>query len=91
MQVQLFATLRIVAGRGELPVEVSASDTVGDLIERLSRDYPGLGERILGPDGRLRSSINVLLNGRDIRHLDGLDTPLHGDDRVALFPAVGGG
>jgi molybdopterin synthase sulfur carrier subunit len=33
----------------------------------------------------------VLKNGREVLHLDGLDTPLDDGDRVSVFPPVAGG
>jgi molybdopterin synthase sulfur carrier subunit len=33
----------------------------------------------------------IMVNGRDYRHLQGLDTPLHPDDTVTLFPPIAGG
>lgn len=32
-----------------------------------------------------------LVNGRDITHLQGLDTPVGKDDVISLFPPIGGG
>jgi molybdopterin synthase sulfur carrier subunit len=36
-------------------------------------------------------SINVLINGNNSRHLDGLDTPLSYGDELAVLPPVSGG
>lgn len=89
--VRVFAALQYTTGRSELPVETRSGDTVQTLLERLANLYPDLSAKMLLPDGCLQPGINVLVNGRDVRHLDGLATPVHQGDAVALFPAAGGG
>jgi molybdopterin synthase sulfur carrier subunit len=42
-------------------------------------------------DGGLAPQINVLKNGREVLHLDGLDTSLDDGDRLSVFPPVAGG
>jgi molybdopterin synthase sulfur carrier subunit len=46
---------------------------------------------VLDDDGHVHDSIHVLVNGRSISFLDGLETVVGDGDRLALFPAVGGG
>jgi molybdopterin synthase sulfur carrier subunit len=89
MRVKIFSTLRSVVGAKE--VEVGAADTVGSVLEELITKHPALRERILDEDGNLQSSINILVNGRNIRFINCLDTPVKESDQLALFPPVGGG
>jgi molybdopterin converting factor small subunit len=35
--------------------------------------------------------VKVLLNGRSVEYLSGMETPVADDDVIALFPPVGGG
>jgi molybdopterin converting factor small subunit len=42
-------------------------------------------QTLLFPDGRLNRDIEVLVNGRNIAFLAGLETPLAADDRVTIF------
>lgn len=91
MRVRIFATLRPLVGAKEVEVEVEAGDRVRNALEKLTTGYPVLRERVLDDDGSLRSSINVLVNGRSIRFLDGLNTTIQESDVLALFPPIGGG
>ncbi len=56
--------------------------TVRELIAKLERTYPLAGKILAGP--RPRPWTRILLNGRDVMLLDGLDTRLKAGDRVAL-------
>jgi molybdopterin synthase sulfur carrier subunit len=90
MQWKLFADLAELAGDRTVEVEV-AGDTVGDALDALLDARPALRDRVLTADGDLQDHINLLRNGTNIAHEDGLDTQLEGDDELALFPPVSGG
>ena len=42
-------------------------------------------------DGSLAGSVAEIHKGRDIRHFDGVNTPLTNVDTLDVFPPVGGG
>ena len=44
-----------------------------------------------GDADALNAAIIILVNGRNVLYLQGLDTPLHADDEVSIFPMVAGG
>jgi molybdopterin synthase sulfur carrier subunit len=72
--------------------EVSAAgNTVGEIIEDLERNYPGLKERICEADGRLRRFVNVYLNDEDIRFKKNMETELKEGDELSIIPAIAGG
>jgi molybdopterin synthase sulfur carrier subunit len=91
MKVRLFATLRSYAGRKEVDIPVAGGDTVRQVLEELAALCPALGERMLDEEGNIKSSVNVLVNGRSVKFLGGLNCPVRDSDRFALFPSVGGG
>jgi molybdopterin synthase sulfur carrier subunit len=91
VKVRFFATLRPLVGATELDVEVQAGETVRDVLEKLAAAYPPLGKRVLDDGGDVQGSMHVLVNGRSISFLDGLNTIVEDGDRLALFPAIGGG
>jgi len=66
-------------------------DTYSELLVLLENRYPGLSGRLLDGDGEFAGSTVVTRNGTDLRHLDGLDTPVREGDVVRAIPSVYGG
>ena len=62
-----------------------------DVVAALVVAHPSLGAQLLGQDGDLNSFVNAFLNDTDIRHLQGLDTPVNDRDTLSLLPAMAGG
>lgn len=91
MKVNLYATLRQIVGKKIVEIQINNEKTVGNILHTLVRQYPDLNESIWYPDGTLAGHVAVIHNGRDIRHLEGVDTPVTDDDKLDVFPPVGGG
>ena len=60
------------------------------LAERLGRKARPLRSRLFEGD-QLSSTIIILVNGRSVDYLKGIETPLQPDDIVDVFPVEGGG
>jgi cysteine synthase B len=87
--VRIPAPLRpYVGGVGELHVVAA---TVRDALQLLGRSHPGLCERILDGDARLRGFVNLFVGDQDVRALQGLDTPVADGNVLTIVPAVAGG
>lgn len=72
-------------------MEVEAS-TVGELIEKLDAQFPGVKDRLLEAEsGEIKRFINVFVNGEEIRSLQGTNTPLDEKAEVSIIPAMAGG
>jgi len=74
----------------EAEIKCSAS-SVGELIDSLETDYPGIKARLCDDDGKPRRFVNFYVNSEDIRFLEGTDTLLTDKDVVSIVPAVAGG
>lgn len=88
-KVNLPTMLRNHAG-GSRTVDAEGN-TVAEVFEHLSRQYPKLAGQLSGTEGGLPVFMNVFLNDEDIRYLDGLDTPVAENSEITLLPAVAGG
>jgi molybdopterin synthase sulfur carrier subunit len=87
--VRIPAQLRPVTG-GKREVNVAAT-TVREALDDLEALHPGLRERIVDPEGQLRRFVNIFLADRDVRFLDGLDTPVEDGQTLSVVPAISGG
>ena len=87
--VRLPTALRDLVG-GEATIDVEG-ETVREVLATISRDNPGFGRRILDDSGDMRRFINVFVDDEDIRHHDGVHTPVGPAQRVSILPAVAGG
>ena len=90
VEVKFYATLRELID-GNKSVSVEGAVTVSGLLENLIERYPNLQGGIFDEDGNIRSFVAVMVNGRDIRHLEGIETALQGGDTLDIFPPVAGG
>jgi len=63
--------------------------TVGQALEDVIRREPRLKPRIYREDGRL--VVGIFLNNRNVRALQGLDTPVEDGDELRLMPPIAGG
>jgi molybdopterin converting factor small subunit len=80
----------LVGGRRSLEV-APAPRSVADLLDRVEVDQPAVVRRIRDETGTLRRFVNVYVDDDDIRHLDGLATPLRAGATVHVLPSVAGG
>jgi molybdopterin synthase sulfur carrier subunit len=90
LELRFFATFREAAGGKTVTAEFADGATVGEVLRELESEYEGMAGRLI-VDGELAPQINVLKNGREVLHLDGLDTPMAEGDRLSVFPPVAGG
>ncbi len=72
-------------------ITLNEAGSLGQLIDRLEGEYPGLKERLCDETGDLRRFVNVYVNGEDVRFLSGLLTEIAAGAEVSIVPAVAGG
>ena len=88
----LYATLRERAGGARLvEIVIPPGSTVRDVLHALSDLYPGIVAEVLDETGNVRAGYKILLNGRDVDFVGGLDAQVSEGAEVHLFPPVAGG
>ncbi len=89
--VKFFANFREITGKEQESVE--GVGNVPSLLDELVRRFGDkLAKQLYSPGTReLLGTVNILVNGRGIRLLRGLNTFLKDGDVVAIFPPVSGG
>ncbi|AFK19924.1 MoaD/ThiS family protein [Haloferax mediterranei ATCC 33500] len=90
LELRFFATFREVVGQKTIHWRVDDGSTVGNVLHSLEAEYDGFSGQLI-ENGDIRPHVNVLKNGREVVHLDGLETDLEDGDAVSVFPPVAGG
>ena len=92
MGVNFFAGLRQIVGQKTVEIPVSEGATARQLVKEVVHCYPPMEQELIDEHGDLYGHVHVVINGRDIRYLDGgMERVISTDDRVSIFPAIGGG
>lgn len=90
MLVKVFANLREICGDVSIDVKPNGNKII-DVLNKMVEMYPKLEEAIFTKDRELEPFVQVYINGRNIVHLENLETRVKETDELALFPPVAGG
>ena len=82
------ALRQFAGGKTELTVEASTAD---EALQKLTTEFPDLRKHLYADEKSLRNFINVYVGDEDIRHLNGLETPVKPSESVLIVPSIAGG
>jgi molybdopterin synthase sulfur carrier subunit len=90
--IKFIGSLRHVLGTGELALSCKSYVAIRELMNEIIKELPELKRSLIDQQfGDPRPNALVLVNGREISVLDGLETKLKDGDEVVLIPFVHGG
>lgn len=91
MDVCFYATLRQIVGGKRVAFDFPDGATTLDVLRAAETRFPALSPLLWEKDGRLSDYIKVFVDGREMRHLQGLATPVPADAQLDIFPPAAGG
>jgi len=89
VSLKVFGALRDLHQTSEESIVLGADATIRSLLASVRATNPELAKRI--ESGLADGYLSCLVNGRNARFLQDLDTTLQDGDTVAFLPPVGGG
>ena len=90
--VNFYAVFRGLAGGKSFEIELDNNATVKDLLEAIKEQVnERVYEKIIEVQKSDVPGLIILVNGKNIEHLDGLETKINENDRVDIFPPGAGG
>jgi MoaD family protein len=92
MKVNFYATLRPIVGQKTVELTLKQGTTAIQLVHMFVSDYPRMRGELLDENGNFLPHMKFFLNGRQSEYLpEQMNTVIQADDKVDIFPPVGGG
>lgn len=91
VQVKFLATIRVITMEPSIEFLCNPRDTAMILMRELVRRYGKKFEQVTLEGTHLKPGIKIIINGRDIDYLNGLDTQLKDGDVIVIIPPIAGG
>lgn len=91
-RVKFFGTLRMLLKLKETSIEIENNTTIRDLLEKLQNKIEGkFIDKLIDQNGNIIPGTIILVNKKNIFHLNLLDTTVNNGDEVVIFPPGAGG
>lgn len=90
VMVRVFANFREITNKKTFDVTIKEGTTIGQLLDKICEIYR-LRELLFDENNVLLPHNQIMINGRNMKFLEGLETILNNGDEIALFPPAAGG
>lgn len=92
LQIQFFSLIRILLKRDAIEIPWVAGDTVQSVLDKTQAQVSThFLHKLLDGQGVSLTGTIILVNRKNILHLQGLQTPVADGDTLAFFPPGAGG
>lgn len=90
--VKFIGAFRSISGKSKLSIRVKDAVPLSEVIRQIIKEQPKIKRALIDPElGDPRPNALILVNGKEISVLNGLDTLVESGDEVILVPVVHGG
>lgn len=92
IQIRFYSLLRLLLQKEQMEVPAIKGETIDTLLQRLQQQIktPFL-HKLLDDQGIMHAGTIIMVNRRNILHLEKLATPIKDGDQIAFFPPGAGG
>jgi len=92
IKIKLLGVFRRAYGSSEVTMKIEKSIQLKDVIQNLAAFSEDFRRVLIDPEleSPLPNAV-ILLNGKDISALNGLETPVMNGDEIVLIPVIHGG
>jgi len=92
IRVRFFGELKEYVKKSWMTIDVPQGSSLHNFIVKLAKNGDSeLLEKLMENGKKVHSKIKILVNGRNIKHLGGLDTEIKDRDLISILPIAGGG
>lgn len=93
VNIKLIGIYQKLSGKSQFPIELEEPVAVRKVIHKLTETFsPEFKQTLIDPElNDPRPNALVLLNGKEISVLQGLETKVNKDDEITIIPASHGG
>lgn len=92
VSVKFVGSFRGISGKDKLTLKFGRAVSLTALVKKTVEQLPKLKSSLIDPEsGEPRRNMLVLVNGREISVLNGLETRVNDEDEVVFVPVVHGG
>ena len=91
LTVKFIGALRHISGETQLTINYEEDMSLKKLIAKISLEVPKLEKSFSDQTVDSTSNALILVNGREISVLNGLETKLNDGDEIVFIPVVHGG
>jgi len=90
--VKFIGAFRSISGKSKLSITAKDAIRLSEVIKRIIEEKPKIKRALIDPELEdPRPNTLILVNGKEISILNGLDTMIENGDEVVFVPVVHGG
>lgn len=90
--VKFVGALRGISGKGRFTIKIKNETSLKELVKKIVKQHPKLKSILIDPELEdPRPNALILVNGKEISVLKGLETVVRDGDEVVFVPVIHGG
>jgi molybdopterin synthase sulfur carrier subunit len=90
--VKFIGSFRSISGKDKLAIKLANSAPLRNVVKKIVHELPKLKQALIDPElGEPRTSALILVNGKEISVLQGLETVIKDGDELVFVPVLHGG